>query len=170
MFRWASWWFLMQQPQIFKPTCFHLWLSTVKQHRAAHGGTQNCSGEDPLGNEPLNPLSPSSYSQTHMLCIQIPFQSELLYLYSGFFLMTAVLFNIAPEELGIVLQSSKYKSSLNLSPKYSCCCQERILEECSPAFPSLIWRLWFMFYSILLPLPSAAFRGFALQHLTQQQD
>lgn len=55
--------------------------------------------------------------------------------------MTAILFNTAPEELCSVLQSSKYKSSSNLSPKYSCCCQERILEECGPAFPSLIWRL-----------------------------
>lgn len=37
--------------------------------------------------------------------------------------MAAILFNIAPEELCSVLQSSKYESSLNLSPKYSCCCQ-----------------------------------------------
>lgn len=72
----------------------------------------------------------------------------------GFF-MTAILFNIAPEDLCSVFQSSKYKSSLNLSPKRSYCSQERILEECGPDFHSLIWRLWFMFYSILLPLPPA---------------
>lgn len=59
----------------------------------------------------------------------------------GLFFTTAILFNIAPEELCSVLQSLKYKSSLNLSLKYSCLCQERILAECGPAFPSLIWRL-----------------------------
>lgn len=77
----------------------------------------------------------------------------------GFF-MTAILFNIAPEELCSVFQSSKYKSSLNLSPKCSCCCQERILDECGPDFHSLIWSLWFMFYSIPLPLlPALLSRG-----------
>lgn len=88
------------------------------------------------------------------ICIQTCFQWGLLYSYCGFF-MTAILFNVAPEELCSVFQSSKYKSSLNLSPKCSYCCQKRILEECGPDFHSLIWTLRIMFYSIPLPLPPA---------------
>lgn len=84
------------------------------------------------------------------ICLQTQLSWGLLYFF--FILMTAILFNFAPEELCSVCQSSKYKCSLNLSPKCSYCCQEGILEECVPDFHRLIWSLWFMFDSILLPL------------------
>lgn len=142
----------MHQPQIFKYMCFHLWHS-IAWTELPMGETAPVRGST-LRNASPDPLSPPPCPQTY---IQTQFQWGLLYLHcsSGVFFMTAILFSVAPEELCNVFQSSTYKSSLHLSFKCSYCCWERILEECGPAFHSLIWSLWFMVYHILLPLPAA---------------
>lgn len=126
-------------------------------NRAAHGGNSRNQGKHLvkcISGHPLpSSLSPNIYSDP--VPVGIALLTLQFWFVFFFFFMTAILFNVAPEELCSIFQSFTYKSSLHLSLKCSYCCRERILEECGPAFHCLIWSMWFMVYCILLPLPAA---------------
>lgn len=129
--------FLCISPNFLRTPVFPCDTALLKQ-------SCSCSRPGPVRGNPLvkctsGPSVPSSLSpNTYASAFRPGSNGDCCTHIVGFF-MSAILFNIAPEELCSVFQSSKYKSCLNLSPKCSYCCQERILEECGPDFHSLIW-------------------------------